>query len=372
MSTYKVIQNVEAEDKLIGPLTLRQFIYAGVSAICLYLSFLAITKGAAFMLAILLPVAFTSGFFAFPWGQDQPTEIWALAKLRFLIKPRRRVWDQSGIKDLVTVTVPKHIARNLTNGLNQDEVQSRLNALASTIDSRGWAIKNVNVNMLSAAMAQPDTSDRLVQASSLPQEVVSVDVSASDDMMDATANPIAQHFTTMIDASTAAHRQQLVAQMNQPNEQPLAGTIPSQSAQPPADYWFMNQAAAASAPGQATFVDASVVAPGAQQLPATTPQAAMPTADEEAMVEHFKAEHALQTSTAAYGHMKTLKTPEQLAEEAAAARAQAAAKPTVTPQSQAAIINLANNDDLDVATIARQAHKQAGTGNNGEVVISLR
>ena len=33
MATYKVIQDIEAEDKLIGPLTLRQFIYAGYAFI---------------------------------------------------------------------------------------------------------------------------------------------------------------------------------------------------------------------------------------------------------------------------------------------------------------------------------------------------
>jgi len=40
MATYKVIQDIEAEDKLVGPLTLRQFIYAAIAAICGYLSFL--------------------------------------------------------------------------------------------------------------------------------------------------------------------------------------------------------------------------------------------------------------------------------------------------------------------------------------------
>ena len=41
MATYKVIQDIEAEDKLVGPLTLKQFIYAGISALCLYICFIA-------------------------------------------------------------------------------------------------------------------------------------------------------------------------------------------------------------------------------------------------------------------------------------------------------------------------------------------
>jgi len=368
MATYKVIQDVEAEDKLVGPLTLRQFIYAGIAAISGYLGFLMASKGAAFMLVVFAPITIICVFFAFPWGRDQPTEVWALAKIRFMLKARRRVWDQSGAKELVTVTVPKKIERQLTNGLNQDEVRSRLNALANTIDSRGWAVKNVNVNVGVPATAIPlDMSDRLVQASSLPQEVSSVDVRASDDMLDERANPIAQQFESMIQASNTAHRQQLIAQMQQPTT-PAPAPVAATPTQPPADYWFMHQVA--PVPGQATFVDAPVVAPGTQALPTLAPQAATPTAEEEALVERFKQENSSQT--VAYGRMKTLKTPEQLMAEDAARRAVEAATEQVTPMKQAAIMNLANNDDLDVATIARQANQQAKQDDDGEVVISLR
>jgi hypothetical protein len=103
----------------------------------------------------------------------------------------------------------------------------------------------------------------------------------------------------------------------------------------------------------------------------------MPTAEEQALVDKFKAENSSQT--VAYGHMKTLKTPAQLLAEQQQARQAgpapvipplAAAKPAVTPVDQAVIMNLSNNDDLDVATLARQA-KQAEQ-DSGEVVISLR
>src|SRR5256885_13216877 len=124
MASYKVIQDVEAEDKLLGPLTLRQFIYAGMSAITLYLSYFSATHHAGFMLVIFLPFALICAFFAFPWGRDQPTEIWALAKIRFFLKPRRRIWNQSGTKDLVTVTAPRRSQADYTNGLSETEVRS--------------------------------------------------------------------------------------------------------------------------------------------------------------------------------------------------------------------------------------------------------
>lgn len=377
MATYKVIQDIEAEDKLVGPLTLRQFIYAGIGALSGYLGFLTASKGAPFMLAAFAPITFVFGFFAFPWRQDQPTEVWALAKLRFYLKPRRRKWDQSGAKELVTVTAPKVIERHLTNGLGQDEVNSRLNALASTLDSRGWAIKNVNVNIDTSSMLSPSSaqSDRLVAASSMPQEVSAVDVNASDDILDAHANPIAQHFDNMINAADTAHRQQIVAQLASPEPTavlPKPTSSPYPSPQPQTDFWFMNgPAPTINQPGQAMFTADPVVTPGTTKVPASA-AAADPTPDEEALVHKLKEENASSSMTAAYGHMKTLKTPEQLAEDARKAVAEAAAhppKPPVTPSDQAAIINLANNDDLDVATIARQANKQVSR--NDEVIISL-
>src|SRR5882724_11161138 len=101
MATYKVLQDIEADDKLLGPLTFRQFIYAGVAAINLYLCFLAVTKGFPVGIVIFFPFVVVGGFFAWPWSGDQPTEIWALAKIRFLVKPRKRIWNQSGVRELV-------------------------------------------------------------------------------------------------------------------------------------------------------------------------------------------------------------------------------------------------------------------------------
>ncbi len=124
VSTYKVIQDIEAEDKLLGPLTLRQFVYAAIVIVSGFIGFkLAI---AHWYLALpLLPHTIFFAVLAAPFGHDQSNEVWLLAKIRFFLKPRRRIWDQSGLKDLVTITVPKKIERHLTNGLGQDEVKSR-------------------------------------------------------------------------------------------------------------------------------------------------------------------------------------------------------------------------------------------------------
>lgn len=369
MATYKVIQDIEAEDHILGPLSLRQFIYAIIAAVCLYFSYLAISKHVAFLLVLFLPPAIFTGFFAAPWGGDQPTEVWALAKIRFRFKPRRRIWDQSGVKELVTITAPKKVEEHLTNGLSQNEVSSRLSALANTIDSRGWAVKNVNVNMYSqpSMIGNGSSSDRLIDLNSLPQEVPSYDVQASDDILDAQSNPIAQQFDQMINASTQAHRQQIIAQLNQPTS---TTPTPAAGASLPADYWFLNQPTEQPKLGkdEAVFTNSQVVVPGTSDQAALVP-AANPTADEAALAEELKAKSGLPQIS--YGHMRTIQPID--AQKAASQAAPQPVVPKMTPQSDPAIINLASNNDLNVATIARQANKAhlSDEPPGDEVVISL-
>lgn len=387
MATYKVLQDIEAEDKLIGPLTLRQFIYAGIAVLCGYLTFLLASKGAAFIGVIFLPPMIICAFFAWPWSKDQPTEVWALAKIRFLAKPRKRIWDQTGIKELVTITAPKKIEQNYTNGLSEGEVRSRLRALADTIDSRGWAIKNVNVNLYGqpALIMNEPSSDRLLGMSSLPQAVPTIDIQPSEDMLDERNNPIAAQVESKLEASSKARRQRVLTEMEQAPPAP-------KPAKPANNYWFLNQPSqtATSVPQNAVTFNTQVVTPTAAAM--NTPAAAVPAssnapaanpaADEAALLEQLEAQRRAQQNVSTYGHLHTIQpiSAQQVQAQAATAKAQAAtaaasaaasqAPATVPDQSKPAILDLANNDDLNVATIAREASKRRETPND-EVVISL-
>lgn len=352
MSSYKLIQDIEAEDKILGPLTLRQFIFALIACFAFYLCFIVVTKGVAFLLVVFLPPALFFGFFALPFGRDQPTEVWFLAKLQFWFKPRRRIWNQSGVKELVTITVPKKVERVLTNGLSQDEVNSRLRALANTIDSRGWAIKNVNT-FGPQPMAALD-SDRLIDIASIPQEVPSGDVFASDDIMDPDNNPIAHQFDTLINQSSQAHRQQLIDQISP------AGSNQSDTPKiAPTNKWFMSQ--------------------GGDSVPTVTAPSQLSTvasaADDPALAARLKA-HASEQDVA-YSNLRTLKPlrPHPVkAGHKPAHKGKHDATSTVTAPSDPAILALANNNDFNVETLAREAQKAKHDEDqsSNEVVISLR
>jgi hypothetical protein len=185
--------------------------------------------------------------------------------------------------------------------------------------------------------------------------------------MDEQNNPIAHQFDQMIAASTQAHREQIANMMSQPAA-PAAS--PAQTKAPANDYWFLNQPVAQPKLGknQAVFSAPSVV--HAQD---DTTSVIEPTAEEEAIAEHAKAEHAKPSNI--YSHLKTIQplgVQQQQAEEQAKQAKKAADKP-MTPPSKPVILELANNNDLNVATLARQANKDTkDKPDDGEVVIALR
>lgn len=345
MGTYKVLQDIEAEDKLLGPLTLKQFIFAAITLACAYINFLLLTRGAALLTVFFVPPMVAFGFLAFPWSREQTTEVWLLAKIRFLVKPRKRIWDQNGLKDVVTITAPAKEEKNYTDGLSQGEVKSRLQALANTIDTRGWAIKNVGVNLFSQPSYASASSDRLVDLSNLPQEVSSTDITPSDDILDERNNPTAQHLDQMISATSTAHKEQLRQQM----QQPAAAADQSQ----PANYWFLNQPSGPIPQGQAVFDVGPTVQPN-------SPTQTIP--DDQSAAAQLQV--AQQQGSVAYGNMRTLAPLQD--------RPMPAAPTASSKTPDPAILELAKNDDLNVATIARQANKnKAQTLGDDEVIVSL-
>ena len=141
MATYKVPQDVEAEDKIIGFLSLKQFIFVIVMIASLWMCWW-LAAYQIFLGLIPLPIAIVSGVLGLYQRSDQPVEVYLASWLRFKTKPRRRKWDQEGLEERVIITAPKTVEKNYTKGLSQTQVENRLNQLSSLLDSRGWASKH--------------------------------------------------------------------------------------------------------------------------------------------------------------------------------------------------------------------------------------
>ncbi len=330
MATYKLIQNIEADDKLLGPLSFKQFIYTLASLFMLYISYLLLTHHAGFLDVVTMPIALFAGFLAFPFGKDQPTEVWAIAKLKFFLKPRRRIWAQSGVKELVTITAPKKIDIQKSNGLSQTQVKSRLEALASTIDSRGWAIKNID-SVYQTPLANADDSDRLISTSILPKAVPEYDVPDSEDLFNDSANPIAQQVNRMLTADTSSRRQELIEHLNETRA----------------------EVANKQAKGQV------VITP--QQ-----PTAAAVAVPEDKIEE--KLEDAYQSSHAPLSNMHALRS--KVAQNHNKTAAAIVSEPPSTAQPDPVIINLSKRNDLNVSVISNEADR-AKSKDSGTVEVLI-
>ena len=124
MAVYKVPQDVEAEDKLLGPFTFRQFIYLFIAAAMGFLAFL-LWQVLPILAVIPTPVLLFFAILALPLRKDQPMETYLAAIISFYIKPRIRLWDPDGVESRVEISAPKAVEVSLSKDLSQDEAERR-------------------------------------------------------------------------------------------------------------------------------------------------------------------------------------------------------------------------------------------------------
>ncbi|MEX2014905.1 MAG: PrgI family protein [Candidatus Saccharimonadales bacterium] len=321
MATYKVIQDIEAEDKFVGPFTLKQFVFAAIGVVFSYLCFFVTVRGLWFAAIPFAPFALFGFFMAIPWSKDQPTDLWVLAKIRFKIKPKKRIWDQAGKQDLVTITAPKKPEKILTKDLSETEVQSRLKILADTMNTRGWAVKHSD---LPGAVSADAVSDRLIPAAIQSSPNANL-VNEAPDMLESNS------LDALIDKSEETRKAGLQDKMEQARH------------------------------------DVQV-----EQTQTVEPSDDIQSLSEE--LKEKKKSGRLSTS-----NMQKLQAKPRSAKAKAGGKEKPDIKPAqkteekeniskVTEPVSPDIISLAHNNDLNVATLARQANKDNGSQ---EVVISL-
>ena len=157
MATYKVPQDVEAEDRLLGPFTFRQFVYLLIAAIA---GALAAALFQIFpLLAILpLPVIIFFLILALPMKKDQPMETYLAAIISFYMKPNKRFWRPGQGETTIQITAPKIVEKSRTRDISEEEASHRLSFLSNLVDSEGYAIRgNHNGNFTENFIA--DTED---------------------------------------------------------------------------------------------------------------------------------------------------------------------------------------------------------------------
>ncbi len=216
MATHRVPQDVETEDKIIGFLSLKQFIFVVVGIGFGWLTFFFATKVNIILALIWIPFTVVPLVLGLYQRKDQPVEVFLASALRYYFKPRKRKWDQEGYEERVLVTAPPKIEHHYTKDFSGDEAMSRLTRLSHMMDSRGWASK-LSSDWQNPQLAAAAASDgRLVQPANLASNDVNV-IQAymqSTDVMDEQTSVVAIDFQNRIDATDTSAQINAVKTMN--------------------------------------------------------------------------------------------------------------------------------------------------------------
>lgn len=319
MATYKVPQDVEADDKLIGPFSFRQFIYLIVVALSIAAAW-GLAQVFLPLLIIPLPLIVFFGALALPLRKDQPMEVFLAAMVSFYLKPHRRIWDPDGLESLIEITVPKTIEVVRSKDISQDEARQRFSYLADVVDSQGWAVRGVGAQAMNSAM----NSDAYFAAQQT-QDVLDND------------NTIAQNLDYKLEQSDSRRYQETIERVRQ-QASAAAGTPTVSPSSGPYDYFG----------GSNTVVDN------------TTDDGSAPQFDP--YPEDIK-QTVIQPISDDPNPVSPTQTPP------------VATTPVTTSENtpSADIMNLATNADLSIQTIAKEAGRLQDKANmDEEVVISLR
>ena len=164
MAQYKVPQDVEADDKLLGPFTFRQFIYLMVTGGCIGLAF-GLFQIFPLLAIIPIPFALFFGALALPIKRDQPMETYLAAIVSYHLKPHKRLWHPGQRESTIEITAPKIVEKPRTRDISEEEAGNRLSFLANVIDREGYAVRGaindtpVKPQIVAEANATPDILD---------------------------------------------------------------------------------------------------------------------------------------------------------------------------------------------------------------------
>ncbi len=356
MATYKVPQDVEADDKLLGPFSFRQFIYLIIVAAAVAIGW-GLSQIFIGLAVVVLPIIIFFGALALPLRKDQPMETYLAAIVSFYIKPRKRLWDPDGRDQLIEITAPKVVEVQRTKDLSQSEAEQRLSYLADIVDSQGWAVRGV-----AGPVATPNSAmnpDMYFEAQQ------------TEDVLDTTGRT-ASMINDQLAQTNARYRQDLINQMQQQAAQPQSQAQdviqpqvmpPQQNIQAPDPYQAL-------VPGLTPELQQQLAPPQFDTpQPIAPPQ--QPTAQQQLD------ESAIRLEMNPYPTMnQTMLQPlsEQTPAPQAAQPIQTAPEPSSADTVSPDIMNLANNTDLSIETISREAKRIEAKESlpSDEVVISLR
>jgi len=130
---FKVPQNIDMPDRIVGPLTMAQFIYAVIGGGIAYAIYSKVP--APFGTVLALPIALFTAACTFVKIQEQPFLKFLMHFLAFASTPQRRVWKQASDASVKVEII--HKVKETNPLLQNQPSKSDISDLAGKIDSFG-------------------------------------------------------------------------------------------------------------------------------------------------------------------------------------------------------------------------------------------
>ena len=212
MAEHKVPQDVEADDKLLGPFSFRQFVYLMIAAAAGFLAFLL--GGVSVPLAFIpAPICLFFLVIALPLRKDQPTEIYMAALIKYYFKPRVRMWQADGEQPLVEISNPTTDDTPRTKDLAGDEVSRRLSFLANLSDTQGWSTRGISAPVNNTNLTDEFAGDAINAQDVMENSELSNSI---DNLLDKSERQVRQNAINQMNLAAQRQAQQATSAPFQP------------------------------------------------------------------------------------------------------------------------------------------------------------
>jgi len=132
---FTVPQFIEVEDKIIGPITVRQFIIILAGALLAFINFQIFDLGKWFFI-LSVPEIFIFLIFAFYRVNGRPFHFFVLNVMQTMKRPRLRIWNHK-YRELDDIEIHKVVEPKKKVNKGRYYTSSRLAEISLVVDTQG-------------------------------------------------------------------------------------------------------------------------------------------------------------------------------------------------------------------------------------------
>ena len=166
---FQVPQNIELEDKIVGPLTLKNFLILLFGGMFIYLLFF-LPLPRTIIIIIAAPIAIAILLISFVKIQDQSFIKFFTSLIYFWLRPKQRIWNQNDPTPIVKIK-GKTKKEKVDESAKQKVISAKtVEKLAEIVDTKGW--KPISIETVEGEKINLEGRVKSVAGTKLPQSKI--------------------------------------------------------------------------------------------------------------------------------------------------------------------------------------------------------